>query len=243
MARSPRTIITDFRHLHEVDSDEMVAGRSLSAFLAGIVAAASMAADQSRTRLPLRCRCRPGHRACPGNIIISRHAGYREVEWRCSECDFNGVISHWQGSSWDLGAISSDQTAGKAVAAARPQRPTLLGRWRIVEMEAWDTEDLELMGPALIELEKPGGSVRFLAIEGDLDCRYREVGGHQVVEFSWMGTDDGEPAGGRGEAALQADGSLRGRIFIHDGDDSAFVARRGEAPRPSGSRGGGRRVH
>lgn len=33
-----------------------------------------------------------------------------------------------------------------------------------------------------------------------------------------------DPANGRGWADLQADGSLKGRIYIHDGDDSEFTA-------------------
>jgi|GEM_PF-5521301 hypothetical protein len=36
MASRPKTPITDFRHLPEVDADELVAGRSLPAFLIAI---------------------------------------------------------------------------------------------------------------------------------------------------------------------------------------------------------------
>lgn len=44
------------------------------------------------------------------------------------------------------------------------------------------------------------------------------------VEFSWQGHDEGDPASGRGWATLEAEGSLRGRIYFHLGDDSGFHA-------------------
>ena len=42
------------------------------------------------------------------------------------------------------------------------------------------------------------------------------------MEFSWEGNDECHPASGRGWAVLEEDGSLRGRIFFHLGDDSGF---------------------
>jgi len=46
---------------------------------------------------------------------------------------------------------------------------TIEGRWRIVEMEVWDREALDLLGPAFIEIEADGhGSVRFVAFERSL---------------------------------------------------------------------------
>ncbi len=214
MAR-PGALITDFRHLPD---DLDITDRSLEAFLASIVAAASLEGPEARIRVPLRCRRRPKRRACPGAILVDRHRGYSEVEWHCSECDFNGIITHWEGSAWDVGA-----------ARPAPKPATLDGRWRIVEMESWGEEARDLMGPAFIEFDKHGGSLLFIAVEGALDCRYGEVDGRPSVEFSWMGFDDRDAACGRGWARLQADGSLAGHIFIHDGDDSAFRATRGEA--------------
>lgn len=100
MAR-PGTLITDFRHL---PADIDVTGHSLEAFLASIVAAASLEGPEAHIRAPLRCRKRPRRRACPGAILVDRHPRRPEIEWHCSECDFNGVITHWQGSAWDVGA-------------------------------------------------------------------------------------------------------------------------------------------
>ena len=47
-----------------------------------------------------------------------------------------------------------------------------------------------------------------------------------VVEFSWNGNDEMEPASGEGCAELQDDGSLRGEISLQGGDDIPFIARR-----------------
>ncbi len=232
MAR-PKTLITDFRHLPEIDSDEIVAGRSLPAFLACIVMIASIEGPEARVRSPIRCRCRPKRRACPGVILIARYAGYSEVEWRCSECEFNGMITHWQGSTAD----HSDQAVPNVQVIA-PELPSncvptsLVGRWRIEEMEVWDKEAIDLMGPGYIEFAERHGSMRFVAIEGGLDCRYSEAEGRPTVEFSWFGGDDRDDASGRGWARLGADGWLVGRIFKHCGDDSSFTARRFESAQP-----------
>ena len=49
----------------------------------------------------------------------------------------------------------------------------LLGRWRITEMELWDTDFVDMLEPAYITFEaKGGGEFVFGAVRGDLDCRY-----------------------------------------------------------------------
>jgi hypothetical protein len=58
---------------------------------------ASLEGPAARVRTPMRCRRRPARRACPGVILVERHVSHSEVEWRCSECDFNGVFTHWEG--------------------------------------------------------------------------------------------------------------------------------------------------
>jgi len=49
-----------------------------------------------------------------------------------------------------------------------------------------------------------------------------------LIVFTFEGDDDGHPCTGRAWAEIQSDGKLRGRIYIHLGDDSEFVAKRGE---------------
>jgi hypothetical protein len=101
----------------------------------------------------------------------------------------------------------------------------IAGRWRITEAELWDCDALNLVAPAFIEFTEDGsGSFGFIAIQGEMDCREVERDGRPGVEFSWEGNDECDPASGRGWAALEKDGSLRGRIFFHLGDDSGFTA-------------------
>jgi hypothetical protein len=92
-------------------------------------------------------------------------------------------------------------------------------------MELWDA-GLELLGPPHLTLDRHGrGAMRFVAIEADLDYRPVEREGQRAVEFSFEGNDEGDRISGRGWAILQSS-TLRGRIFFHDGDDSAFSAAR-----------------
>ena len=92
-------------------------------------------------------------------------------------------------------------------------------------MDQWDRDAIELLGPAFIELNADRtGRFRFIAVEGYLDCRHGEREGCPRVEFTWEGQDEGNPAFGRGRAELETDGSLRGHIYFHAGDDSGFRA-------------------
>jgi hypothetical protein len=92
-------------------------------------------------------------------------------------------------------------------------------------MGLWDRDALDLVGPAFIELNKDGsGRFRFIAVDGYLDWKNAEHTDGSRVEFTWEGSDEGDRASGRGWAERHVDGSLRGRIFFHAGDDSGFRA-------------------
>ncbi len=98
------------------------------------------------------------------------------------------------------------------------------GKWPITETEMWDEDALDLVEPAHIRFDSAGGgSFRMIAIRAEIDPRFEG----DRVEFTWAGDDDGTDVSGRGWADLGKDGKLRGRIYIHLGDDSAFVAKRG----------------
>jgi len=60
--------------------------------------------------------------------------------------------------------------------------------------------------------------------------------GKPFVEFTFEGDDDGHPCTGRAWAQIESDGRLRDRIYIHLGDDSEFMAERGEDAAVSRSR-------
>ena len=121
----------------------------------------------------------------------------------------------------------------KAVAASgrpgptrRPPTSQLMGRWRITEMELWEPEDLDLLGPAQFALERGGrGRMNFIAVDLVLDHQPAERDNRDGVEFTFSGSDEGDRVSGRGWAVLDGR-KLRGRIYFHQGDDSGFVARR-----------------
>ena len=101
----------------------------------------------------------------------------------------------------------------------------------MIDMELWNQEDLDLLGQAHLTLDRSGqGSMRFLAIEASVDYRPEVRDGLPAVEFSFDGNDEGDRISGRGWAVL-AEHTLRGRLFIHDGDESAFSAKRHVARR------------
>lgn len=99
-----------------------------------------------------------------------------------------------------------------------------MGRWRIVEMDQWDDDYLDLVGPAFISYSPQDCAFAFGAVKGWLDVRYGTRDGSACVEFSWEGMNDADQASGRGWAALGTAGRLVGHLFIHDSDDSGFVA-------------------
>jgi hypothetical protein len=113
---------------------------------------------------------------------------------------------------------------------------SVTGRWRIVEMELWDADAIDMLGPGFIEFDEDlTGQFQFIAVEGQMDCREGQRDGRACVEFTWVGNDDSDPASGRGWAAQADSQTLEGRIFFHLGDDSSFRAVRA-APKPATTR-------
>lgn len=103
------------------------------------------------------------------------------------------------------------------------------GSWRIEEMEQWNREAIDLLGPGFFAFGGDRfGQFRFIAVEGGMDCRYSDSSGRPRVDFSWRGEDDGRPKSGRGWAEVHADGTLHGRFYFHQGDESEFTATRSE---------------
>jgi hypothetical protein len=84
----------------------------------------------------------------------------------------------------------------------------LLGKWRIVEAELWDTDFLDLVEPAYISFDAQGrGAFVFGAVQGGLHCRY----GPDSVRFTWEGFDEMDHASGAGDAELDERWASHGR--------------------------------
>jgi len=105
---------------------------------------------------------------------------------------------------------------------------SFIGKWNIVEMEAWDQDYVNMEVPGHFTFKKDGtGRFQFGLVQGEMDCRLEDMGGKVRIEFSWEGQAELDPASVRGWAVIE-NGELRGRIFFHQGDDSAFRARRSD---------------
>ena len=100
------------------------------------------------------------------------------------------------------------------------------GRWRIVHMDEWGNDFLDLVEEAHLTFEDGTGEIAFGALQGFLDVRYGVRDGLPLAEFSWEGFDENDPACGRGWVAIDAKGRLVGHFYLHQGDDSAFVCER-----------------
>ncbi|XVV01825.1 hypothetical protein ACQPW3_31190 [Actinosynnema sp. CA-248983] len=100
----------------------------------------------------------------------------------------------------------------------------ITGRWRIVEMSGWDRDAIDLVEPGFIEFAGDGtGEFGFIVVRGAMDCRPVERDGRVGIEFTWDGSDEGDPISGRGWA-FPADDGIEGHLFFHMGDDSSFRA-------------------
>jgi hypothetical protein len=101
-----------------------------------------------------------------------------------------------------------------------------LDKWRIMEMDQWDLDFIDLTGEGHITFkQKSRGELHFGAVNCDLDCRIEKIGELERIEFSFVGMDEGDEVSGRGWAVLEGE-HLRGRIYFHDGEESGFVAAR-----------------
>lgn len=99
------------------------------------------------------------------------------------------------------------------------------GRWRIVATEIWDREALDLVVPAHITFGRNGlGEMELIAIRASIDYRVEASGGALVLEFSWSGFDEMDACSGRARARIEGE-TMRGKLFIHQGDESSFIAK------------------
>ena len=97
-----------------------------------------------------------------------------------------------------------------------------IGTWRIKEMELWDEDYIDMEGPGQIKIGKNGiGSLRFGAVEAELDCKTDHIGEEERMEFTFEGSDEGDTCSGRGWMKINGS-EMNGRIYFHLGDDSGF---------------------
>jgi hypothetical protein len=100
-------------------------------------------------------------------------------------------------------------------------------------MDMWDEDFIDLVVPGFIHIQGSAGEFAFGAVTGEMDCRVSEREGAPIVEWSWIGSDEGDEVSGRGWARLDGKTKLVGRLFFHMGDDSGFEATLMKNARPA----------
>ena len=115
-------------------------------------------------------------------------------------------------------------------------KPTnwIVGRWLIESMDQWDRDFIDEEVRGYFEFDqRDSGDFQFGYVQGQIDYRLDERDGKPAVEFTWDGHDEMDPAQGLGWMVLEGD-ELKGRLFVHLGDDSGIVLKREpEKKRPS----------
>jgi hypothetical protein len=106
-----------------------------------------------------------------------------------------------------------------------PTPHRILGLFRITEMEMWDQDFVNAEVEGYFRFESAAhGEFQFGFVCGQMTLEHTTRGGEPAVEWSWKGNDEMDEARGRGWAILQKDGSLKGKIFLHQGNSSTFTA-------------------
>jgi hypothetical protein len=99
---------------------------------------------------------------------------------------------------------------------------SLLGKWRITQMELWDTDYIDMLGPGYVQIDEDSGQMAFGVVQIGLRCEYGETS----IWFKFRGADEMDEVSGDGDAELEDDGTLTGEIRFDNGDESSFTAKR-----------------
>lgn len=89
--------VVDLRHWLD-EHGQLAPNARLGPFMAAIVESATAAVENGLTVNP--CRKSTARSGCPGCVAIWRRQDV--IEWACNVCLDAGVISGWQGTTWDL---------------------------------------------------------------------------------------------------------------------------------------------
>src|SRR5277367_3011686 len=97
---------------------------------------------------------------------------------------------------------------------------SLKGTWKIVWMEQWDQEYVDMIVPGHITFEAEGrGHFQFGCVEGGFNWSE----GDSYFDSRWEGCDEMDEVRGEIYAEIE-DGELRGTIELDNGDESDFRA-------------------
>ena len=101
-----------------------------------------------------------------------------------------------------------------------------IGKWKIVEMEQWDQDYVDMEEPGHITFKKGGsGSFHLGCVDASLGWRYEAS--IDRADFTFDGCDEGDQVNGRGWAKFEGK-QMVGQILFHLGDESGYKASKGK---------------
>jgi uncharacterized protein YndB with AHSA1/START domain len=103
------------------------------------------------------------------------------------------------------------------------------GIWHIIEMDMWDEIYCNMEVQAYIRVGSNSlGDFQFGLVSGQIDGETVTLGNIERFEFTWDGQDECDPVSGSGWLRITGKDTLKGRIKLHLGDSSNFLAVRAE---------------
>lgn len=93
------------------------------------------------------------------------------------------------------------------------------GIYEIIGMEVWDKDAIDLVETGYISIKGKKGQLHFICVDGQMEIQQQK----DKYLFTWEGTNECDPASGYGDFTCTGN-TLTGRIYLHDSDDSSFVA-------------------
>jgi hypothetical protein len=93
------------------------------------------------------------------------------------------------------------------------------GLYEIIEMDIWDKDTSGLAERARISINGNKGKLHFIGFDAQMNIK--KTGDRYL--FTWMVNSESNPVSGYGNFTCSGD-TLTGRIYMHDSNDSAFVA-------------------
>ena len=100
--------VTDLTHFldesGEIPKTIPKEARELASFLALVVDGMTSQCSFPDAGVDVGVRCRK--RGCPGVILAAVGSPDGPIDWGCTDCDQEGLVSNWQGSKWDNSATA-----------------------------------------------------------------------------------------------------------------------------------------
>jgi hypothetical protein len=98
----------------------------------------------------------------------------------------------------------------------------IIGKWRIVEVDLWDRDYLDLVQSAYLQIGGGWAEIAFGVVTAGGQPKYSRT----MVFFRFNGFDEGDKISGDLSAELQDDGTIEIELSFDNGDDAILVGRK-----------------